>query len=410
MAIKLTVNERILLHLRRYYTVQKEVEAPQAVTQKGIADAIDIRVTHVPRSVKKLEEDGLIYESVMHIKGIDKRRKAYFLTEKGMFSANELKRNLGERKVTFKDAQGDVKETRIADIEEITGLKLHLLELIGLLDRESVLTYKSMERLANNREKEISAGEATLFDFPHKIPVSGNFFGRKKELSTLRSWLQDDEIVMISIVGARGIGKSALLGHVMDELRGEVSIFWYDSARGEGFNDMLETLGDFLARLNKTELKTALRSKERGHRDILKAVMAGLMGIRAILVFDALDSTDDQFRRFISALSRELGGLLGAKIILIHREQGTLMAKEATGSKYFKEIMLGGLDKDSCKSILGVRKLEKREFERIYKLTEGNPLALHLIKSEDISDLSKSGRYTADELTLIKYLKTLDKI
>ena len=189
MAIKLTVNERILLHLRRYYTVQKEGEAPQAVTQKGIADAIDIRVTHVPRSVKKLEEDGLIYESVMHIKGLDKRRKAYFLTEKGMFSANELKRSLGGRKVTFRDTEGNVKETNIADIEETTGLKLPLLELIGLMDRESILSYHSMELLAKNREQAVSEGEITLFDFPHKIPVSRDFVGRKREISSLKNWI-----------------------------------------------------------------------------------------------------------------------------------------------------------------------------------------------------------------------------
>ena len=243
MAIKFTVNERILLHLRRYYSVQKEVEAPQAVTQKGIADAIDIRVTHVPRSVKRLEEDGLIYESVMHIKGMDKRRKAYFLTEKGMFSANELKRNLSERNVTFKDANGNVKETKIAKIEENTGLKISLLEIIGLLDRESILSYQSMEFLVKNREQGISDGDTTLFDFPHKIPVSSDFVGRKRELSSLQNWITDDDTIMVSVVGAKGMGKSSLVAQVISGLRNETSIFWYDSEKGEGFNDMLETLG-----------------------------------------------------------------------------------------------------------------------------------------------------------------------
>ena len=117
--IKLTVNERILLHLRRYYGAKKLVEAPQAVTQKGIADAIDIRVTHVPRSVKKLDEEGMIYESVMHIKGLDKRRKAYFLTEKGMFYANEIKRNIEERRVPYKDENGIVNDVKIEKLDDV---------------------------------------------------------------------------------------------------------------------------------------------------------------------------------------------------------------------------------------------------------------------------------------------------
>jgi hypothetical protein len=57
-----------------------------------------------------------------------------------------------------------------------------------------------------------------------------------------------------------------------------------------------------------------------------------------------------------------------------------------------------------------MKKLEKGEFERIFRLTEGNPLALKLIKSEDVRELEKSGKYTPEELTLIKYLKSLDKI
>jgi DNA-binding MarR family transcriptional regulator len=410
MAIKLTVNERILLHLRRYYTVQKDVEAPHAVTQKGIADAIDIRVTHVPRSVKKLEEDGLIYESVMHIKGLDKRRKAYFLTEKGMFSANELKRTLGERKVTFKDSEGNVTEKKIAEIEDGTELKLSLLELIGLLDRESILSYQSMEILANNREKGILDGETTLFDFPHKIPVTPNFVGRKKEISSLQKWISDENCIMICVSGERGMGKSSLVANVISDRKNEVSIFWFDSERGEGFDDMVEVLADFFTRLNKTELKTALRGKERGQREILKGLKATLFGAKAILVFDTLDLADPPIHKFIMGLSQELDTLSGAKIIIVHRGFMNIVAKDAVASKSFKSLKLSGLDKDSCKSILGIKKLEKREFERIYKLTEGNPLALKLIREEDISDLKKSGKYTADELTLIRYLKTLDKI
>jgi nucleoside-triphosphatase THEP1 len=303
-----------------------------------------------------------------------------------------------------------VKETKIADIEEATGLKLSLLELIGLMDRESILSYNSMELLAKNREQAVSEGETTLFDFPHKIPVCTDFIGRKREISSLKKWIADDDIVMISVGGAKGMGKSSLVAQVINGLRNEVSIFWYDSKKGEGFDDMLEALADFFARLNKTELKTAIRARDRGQREILKGMKASLLGTNAILVLDTLDSADTQVHRFITGLSRELDDLLGVKIILLHRGQLNLISNEAAGSKHHKDMELLGLDRDSCKSILGLKKIEKSEFERIYKLTEGNPLALSLIRSEDISNLKKSGKYTADELTLIKYLKTLDKI
>lgn len=406
--IKLTVNERILLHLRRYYTPKNEVEAPQAVTQKGIADAIDIRVTHVPRSVKKLDEEGLIYESVMHIEGLDKRRKAYYLTEKGMYHANEIKRNLEERMVPFRDQDGKVKDIKITEIEGITGIKLDILELVRLLDKEGILNQKSME-LSAESTKLAAQKETIIFNFPHKVPVIKNFVGRKPEIESFRKWIKDDKVVLISVHGEAGIGKTSLVAKVISSFKDKLSIFWYAFSKGEGFEDMIENLSEFSTRLNRAELRNILRAKEKGLGEIFKATMA-LSGSNAVMVFDAFDDADIQSKRFFNIISREINELDELKIIIIHRTPTTHYFKEAMDSDQFRGIELTGLDRKSCKAILGFKKLQKDEFERIFRLTEGNPLALKLIKSEDVGELKKSGKYTPDELTLIRYLKSLDKL
>lgn len=406
--IKLTVNERILLHLRRYYTPKNEVEAPQAVTQKGIADAIDIRVTHVPRSVKKLDEDGLIYESVMHIEGLDKRRKAYYLTEKGMYHANEIKRNLEERMVPFRNQDGKVKDIKITEIEGITGIKLDILELVRLLDREGILNQKSMELSAESTKLEAQK-ETMIFNFPHKVPITKNFVGRKPEIESFRKWIKDGKVVLVSVYGEAGIGKTSLVAKVISSFKDKLSIFWYAFSKGEGFEDMIEHLSEFSARLNRAELRNILRAKEKGLGEILKATIA-LSGTNAVLVFDVFDDADIQSKRFFNLLSREINELDELKIIIIHRAPTTHYIKEAMDSDQFRGMELTGLDRKSCKAILGFKKLQKDEFERIFKLTEGNPLALKLIKSEDVGELKKSGKYTPDELTLIRYLKSLDKL
>lgn len=407
--IKLTVNERILLHLRRHYTSKKDVEAPQAVTQKGIADAIDIRVTHVPRSVKKLDEDGLIYESVMHIEGLDKRRKAYFLTEKGMYHANEIKRNIEERMVPYRGKNGKIEDVKIDELEKITGIKLDVLDLVRILDKEGILNKRALETFDKSTKLEAQK-VTTLFDFPHKIPVTKDFIGRKEEINTLKKWLKNEKVMMISIKGNAGIGKTSLVAEAVSDLKDKISIFWYGFGKGEGFEDMVEHLSEFFARLNRSELRTILRARERGHREILKATITALSNTNSMLVFDLLDEADGESKRFISLLSQGLSSIREAKIIILHRGSAKLYAKGAMDSEHFRAMQLGGMDKKSCKALLGLKKLEKDEFERIFRLTEGNPLALKLIKSEDVEELKKSGKYTPDELTLIKYLKSLDKI
>ncbi len=404
------MNERILLHLRRYYTTNKEVEAPQAVTQKGIADAIDIRVTHVPRSVKKLDEEGLIYESVMHIEGMDKRRKAYFLTDKGMYNANEIKRNIEERRVPFKDLQEKVKDLKIDEIADITGIKIDVLDLIRLVDREGILNQKSIESYVKSSEQDITTKDTRLFDFPHKVPRQKQFVGRKKEVETLMDWLRNDDIVFISVNGNAGIGKTSLVAKAIYDFGKDVNVFWFDYQKGEGYDEMVEYLSEFLTRLSRTELKTVLKAKKKSARDILRGTITSISGTSSLLVMDSFDEADNESKRFILGLSQELNELSGSKIIILNRLLEKQIAKGLADSKFVKTIKLKGLDRQSCKTLFGKKKLKKDEFEEIFRLTEGNPMAVKLIKSEDVSHLEKSGKFTKDELMLIKYLKSFDKI
>jgi hypothetical protein len=404
------VNERILLHLRRYYTAKKEVEAPLAVTQKGIADAIDIRVTHVPRSVRKLDEEGLIYESVMHIVGLDKRRKAYFLTEKGMYQANEIKRNLEDRMVPFRDLDGNIKNEPLSEIQNISGIKLDILDMIRLLDKEGTLNQTSMERLSKRTVLDDEEKERKAFDFPHRVPIIDNFVGRKKDMDVFGQWLKDGSIVLISIFGTPGIGKTTLVGQSLLKLKDKVDIFWFTFGKGDTLSDLTDYLSDFFGRINRLDLRTQLKGKDVGVKDVVKNTVLAIGGSKAVLVFDSVDDADLESKQFIKLLLQELNSMKGAKIILMQREPLRRHIKTNLDSTYSKEFELKGLDKASCKELLGPKKLKKDEFERIYRLTEGNPLSLKLIKSEDVHDLEKSGKYTPDELTLIKYLKALDKI
>ena len=77
------VQERILLHLSDYTDFDDSVEVPFALSQMGIANAVSIARSNVPRAIAGLRDDGLLIERQAHVTGVTRKRKSYFLTIKG---------------------------------------------------------------------------------------------------------------------------------------------------------------------------------------------------------------------------------------------------------------------------------------------------------------------------------------
>ena len=83
------VQERILLHLRDYVDYKSSVEVPFALSQMGIANAVAIARSNVPRAIASLKDSGLLVERQAHVSGVARKRKAYFLTDGGITTADE---------------------------------------------------------------------------------------------------------------------------------------------------------------------------------------------------------------------------------------------------------------------------------------------------------------------------------
>ena len=83
------VQERILLHLLDYTDFKNSVEVPFALSQMGIANAVAIARSNVPRAIAGLKDQGLLIERQAHVKGVSRKRKAYFLTDPGMNLSEE---------------------------------------------------------------------------------------------------------------------------------------------------------------------------------------------------------------------------------------------------------------------------------------------------------------------------------
>lgn len=79
----LTTEERTLLHLLNHQLPENNWEAPMELTQAGISAAVHVQRKHVPRTLKRLEEQSFLNTASRHVPGARQRRRVYSLTAEG---------------------------------------------------------------------------------------------------------------------------------------------------------------------------------------------------------------------------------------------------------------------------------------------------------------------------------------
>ena len=72
------VQERILLHLSDFSDFMNSVEVPFSLSQMGIANAVAIARSNVPRAIAGVEDQGLLVERQAHVQGVSKNGKRTF--------------------------------------------------------------------------------------------------------------------------------------------------------------------------------------------------------------------------------------------------------------------------------------------------------------------------------------------
>ena len=104
---KVTIGEKIILHLSRFIKTPDEMNMPYSSTQDGIAMALGITRAHSSLELKKLLEKGKIGKIHAHIRGRCKRL-TYYLEPEGIEYAKALKERLSREKVDIETLFVDI--------------------------------------------------------------------------------------------------------------------------------------------------------------------------------------------------------------------------------------------------------------------------------------------------------------
>jgi DNA-binding MarR family transcriptional regulator len=186
MKLKLTIEERILLHIRDYFKYEHNMQAPFALTQDGIASSVSVVRSAIPRSMKKLEDKGFVKEQISHVEGVVRRRKIYFLTTEGLMRAQDIIEKLEQVKCTARNQEGEEKELKLSELNKYLGTNFTFLEILEGVDEECMFDYSAF--VAMKAKAEVDGEEPEGFiAMTDKAPKLAYFIGRDNELDTLKA-------------------------------------------------------------------------------------------------------------------------------------------------------------------------------------------------------------------------------
>ena len=113
-----------------YIQYNNDLEVVDAITQHGIAAVVKIRLEHVSRTIKKLLDEDLIFVRSSKILNYPRRRKAYFLTKKGLKYNREIKLWFEEKKFLVHTLDGELREITYGQLDNFLNIELTHLEVL----------------------------------------------------------------------------------------------------------------------------------------------------------------------------------------------------------------------------------------------------------------------------------------
>src|SRR3989337_953057 len=137
-AFRVTVNDKVLVHLLDFANLRDAGEVPADITQPGIAEVVNARRSHVSAAIATLRGRGLLEEQLARVTDQVRRRKAYFLTPKGYEEARKLGEGFRARTVRV-SVDGAEREVGIADLPDVLGERYFLVDVLCSVRRDGTL-------------------------------------------------------------------------------------------------------------------------------------------------------------------------------------------------------------------------------------------------------------------------------
>lgn len=379
--LKPGVQERIMLHLRDYVDYSDSVEVPFALSQMGIANAVAIARSNVPRAIAGLKDSGLLVERQAHVRGVSRKRKAYFLTDTGVVQAEETWNLLSESPIRLVDGEGVTHTTTLAGSIEMADFKMRPVDVLRYVDDNGMLDLRILNEdlilrdLAKHVEKQLVT---TLGD----LPRTRSFFGREQEIENIESLLEARSTSML-LPGIAGIGKTALAGKIIEVFTHKRNLLYHRCQDWEGSRAFLESCAEWLSAIGDDGLTDYLSATAAPQPAVaVNIIVSALQEVPALIVVDDLHKVSDEVLfAVIRGISQRMNEMDEFGFVMFSRSfRPVVPLKDAEGNISTLVMPVEGLDQRSCRSLLtALPEMDTSTFLHIYTLSRGHPLVLQLI-------------------------------
>ncbi|WP_455392790.1 tetratricopeptide repeat protein [[Eubacterium] cellulosolvens] len=401
------VQKQILLYLADFVKYKEAFEVDNAITQQGIAEVIGIRIEHVSRALKTLIDDGYLSVRSAHIQGINRKKKAFFSTEKGLKQAYDIKNWLNNKSILIRDLNGELIESSFKVLEKALDYKLKPLELFKYVStsNEGIIALPQVVAAIrevdpkysfNSNLKELVSQPKTQFVYSDDVPIIRDFFGREKELDIINKWIDDKNLIRFIVIhGIAGIGKTTLAAKLIGDYKEKKHIFWHNFQTWDSVRSVLSHIVEFLTEIDEEQFGFMIDFKKPLElEDIFEILKKKMKNLNALLVFDDFQKINDELKNFFSMAIEKFEKTDNVKFIVLSRYDISFYDRQKVlVKKSVAELGIEGLDFVSSTAILSMKQLPETRFKEIYKITSGNPLLLEIFEST-----GKTNRYIYEEI------------
>ncbi|MCU0859411.1 MAG: tetratricopeptide repeat protein [Thermoplasmata archaeon] len=369
--IVVSQNERLLLHLLENDRHRDEAEVPLAVSQEGIATRLGTQVHNASRALSSLQGDGLVSDRLAHVRGAPKRRRAYFLTEKGRRAAESVRSDLGRRRIVL-EADGRAQELSLEDAlrKAITsaGNPVGFLDLVEAAREDDIVRVESFKKAPPTVERAVEFAQRA-----HGKPKLEAFFGRAAERRDISGAMTERDTAAVLLWGIPGIGKSYLASKVFDESVGKRPVFWYTLREWDTESSFLTALSGFLAMLGRGATQDAV-GRGHGAADLFAPFVTDLSDSGTVVFIDDAHKAAPPVALLLSILVDAARASGSAKVVLVSRAVPGFFSNAGGGNL---TIELSGLDHDSARQM--AESVHAADAAAAVEQSHGHPLLIRLM-------------------------------
>ena len=382
------VQERIFLHLSDFLDHSEKVEVPFALSQMGIANAVSIARSNVPRAISGMKEAGHLIERQVHVTGVSRKRKAYFLTDDGAKVADDIWDKVSEATVRVVHPDGRSENCSLAEALERVELPLRHVDMLRYMDDSATIDLSGLtsELVERDLSKHI---EKQLVSYLNDLPRTRRFFGREEELQVMADLLEAKS-ASILVPGIAGIGKTSLSTKILDRFTHRRNLLYHRCQDWEGSRAFLEACAEWLSSIGQNDLADYLASTAVPQTSMaVNLIEAGLSDSPSLIVIDDLHKVgDDTLYSILKELTLRIHKLKEVGLVMFSRSFRMVVPESDQSGNIVTLVMpLQGLDEESSKQILtAMPKMNSDQFTHIYSLSRGHPLILELINRGNVAE------------------------